>query len=50
MTGWTTPCWTELRDKLQNIQANSLTMAQESVAEAIRPKQWYNPFPKGAVH
>ena len=21
-------------------------MAQESVAEAIRPKQWYNPFPK----
>ena len=36
----------ELRHKLQNIQANSLTMAQESVAEAIRPKQWYNPFPK----
>ena len=27
----------ELRHKLQNIQANSLTMAQESVAEAIRP-------------
>ena len=21
-------------------------MAQESVAEAIRPRQWYNPFPK----
>ena len=36
----------ELRHKLQNIQAKSLTMAQESVAEAIRPKQWYNPFPK----
>ena len=36
----------ELRHKLQNIQANSLTMAQESVAEAIRPKQWCNPFPK----
>ena len=36
----------ELRRKLQNIDAKSLTMAQESVAEAIRPKQWYNPFPK----
>ena len=36
----------ELRHKLQNIQAKSLTMAQESVVEAIRPKQWYNPFPK----
>ena len=37
---------TELRQKLQNIDAKSLTMAQESVAEAIRPRQWYNPFPK----
>ena len=36
----------ELRHKLQNIQANSLTMAQESVAEAIAPPQWWNPFPK----
>ena len=36
----------ELRDKLTAIQANSLTMGQESVSEAIRPKQWYNPFPK----
>ena len=36
----------ELREKLQNIDARSLSMAQESVAEAIRPKQWYNPFPK----
>ena len=36
----------ELRQKLQNVTVNSLTMAQESLAEAIRPKQWYNPFPK----
>ena len=36
----------EIRHKLDTIDVNSLTMAQESVAEAIRPKQWYNPFPK----
>lgn len=36
----------ELRAKLRRASANSLTMGQESVAEAIRPKQWYNPFPK----
>ena len=36
----------EIRSKLKAIDAKSLAMAQESVAEAIRPKQWYNPFPK----
>ena len=36
----------EVREKLADIDVRSLTMAQESVAEAIRPKQWYNPFPK----
>ncbi len=38
----------EIRTKLNAIDANSLVMSQESVAEAIRPKrkQWYNPFPK----
>ena len=35
-----------IREKLNGIDVNSLSMAQESVAEAIRPKQWYNPFPK----
>ena len=35
-----------IRAKLSAIDVNSLSMAQESVAEAIRPKQWYNPFPK----
>lgn len=37
---------TEIRQKLGSIDARSLSMGQESVAEAIRPKQWYNPFPK----
>ena len=36
----------ELREKLARVDVNSLSMAQESLAEAIRPKQWYNPFPK----
>ena len=36
----------ELRNKLETLRANSVSMGQESVAEAIRPKQWYNPFPK----
>ncbi len=36
----------ELRAKIDGIPARSLTMGQESLAEAIRPKQWYNPFPK----
>ena len=36
----------QIRSKLRAIDVNSLSMAQESVAEAIRPKQWYNPFPK----
>ncbi len=36
----------EVRSKLESIAVHSLSMAQESVAEAMRPKQWYNPFPK----
>ena len=36
----------EVKEKLESIDVNSLSMGQESVAEAIRPKQWYNPFPK----
>ena len=36
----------DLRKKLQGIDVHSLSMGQESVAEAIRPRQWYNPFPK----
>ena len=36
----------KLRGKLLGLDIRSLSMAQESLAEAIRPKQWYNPFPK----
>ena len=36
----------KLRGKLLGLGVRSLSMAQESLAEAIRPKQWYNPFPK----
>ena len=36
----------EIRAKLPSIDVGSLSMGQESVAEPIRPKQWYTPFPK----
>ena len=36
----------KLRGTLLGLDVRSLSMAQESLAEAIRPKQWYNPFPK----
>ena len=36
----------ELRQKLEKIDVRSISMAQESVAEAMMKPQWYNPFPK----
>ena len=36
----------ELRRKINAIDVRSIAMGQESVAEAIAPKQWYSPFPK----
>ena len=36
----------ELRRKINAIDVRSIAMGQESVAEAIAPRQWYNPFPK----
>ena len=36
----------ELREKLAHIDVGSVAMSQESIAEAIAPRQWYNPFPK----
>lgn len=36
----------EIRQKLKQVDLKALTMAQESLAEAMRPKQWYSPFPK----
>ncbi|MBE6622550.1 MAG: spore germination protein [Ruminococcaceae bacterium] len=35
-----------LRDKLSGMKIRALNMTQESLAEAIIPRGWYNPFPK----
>ncbi|MGM9637259.1 MAG: spore germination protein [Eubacteriales bacterium] len=35
-----------LSDKLSSIKTDSLTMGQESLAECLIHKAWYNPFPK----
>ena len=37
---------TELRRKLAAMELRSASMGQESVAESLSPRQWYNPFPK----
>lgn len=36
----------KLQSKIDSLQVNSLTMAQESLNEALVEKGWYNPFPK----
>lgn len=36
----------KVKDRLSNIQVDSLTMNQESLAECIFKKGWFNPFPK----
>ena len=36
----------QLREKLRNAPVRSVAMSQETIAEAVAPKQWYNPFPK----
>ena len=36
----------EIRQKIQNIRVDSLTMNQESLAECLYQRRWYNPFPK----
>lgn len=36
----------EIRRKIQNIQVDALTMNQESLAECLYQRKWYNPFPK----
>lgn len=35
-----------LLDKIKNINVNTLSMSQQSLAECLLPRQWYNPFPK----
>ncbi len=35
-----------LKDKIGSLQVDALPMSQESLAEAIYQRKWYNPFPK----
>lgn len=35
-----------VRKRLAEIQTDALAMNQESLAECLYPKKWYNPFPK----
>ncbi len=35
-----------LKKRIENIDINTLTMGQQSLVEALLPKQLYNPFPK----
>ncbi|MCD7807337.1 MAG: spore germination protein [Lachnospiraceae bacterium] len=35
-----------IRAQLDSIQVDALTMSQESLAECLFTKKWYNPFPK----
>lgn len=36
----------EIRRKINSIKVDSLTMNQESLAECLYQRKWYNPFPK----
>lgn len=36
----------EIKQKIKNIHVDSLTMNQESLAECLYQRKWYNPFPK----
>lgn len=36
----------EIKTKIQTIKVDALTMNQESLAECLYRKKWYNPFPK----
>ena len=35
-----------IRDRICNIEVDALTMNQESLAECLYRRKWYNPFPK----
>ncbi len=35
-----------VKKRIQSLKVDALTMNQESLAEAIYPHKWYNPFPK----
>lgn len=36
----------QIKERIENIQVDALTMNQESLAECLYKKVWYNPFPK----
>lgn len=36
----------QIRERIKSIKVDALTMNQESVAECIYHRKWYNPFPK----
>ena len=36
----------KITDKIENATVESLSMNQQSLAEVLAPKNWYNPFPK----
>lgn len=36
----------EIKNKIQNIKVDALTMNQESLAECLYKRRWFNPFPK----
>lgn len=36
----------KIRDGIRNIKVDALTMNQESLAECLYKRSWYNPFPK----
>lgn len=36
----------QLKERITNIRVDALTMNQESLAECLYKKKWYNPFPK----
>ena len=35
-----------IRERIKNIKADALTMNQESLAECLYKRKWFNPFPK----
>ncbi len=35
-----------IKERIRSVQVDALTMNQESLAECLYPKKWYNPFPK----
>lgn len=36
----------KIKERIQNLHVDALTMNQESLAECLYPHKWYNPFPK----